>query len=124
MHARPANQPNVTYIIWLIATSISTYLHLGVMLRCSCAITDTRHVCSLLQGYGIGYFWWAVCHILCFAGAFFTILAAEAWGQVGQFLYDDGFVYWGVNALRLLALFVGGMGFPALLIFPLVAYKR
>ena len=83
-----------------------------------------RMLRSLLQDYGIGYGWWAVTHLLCFAGAFFAILAAEAWGQMGRFTSEHGHAYWVVNAARLLALFVGGMGFPALLIFPLFLYKR
>lgn len=80
--------------------------------------------CSLLQGYGIGYGWWALTHLLCFAGAFFAVITAEAWGQMGRVVYDDSFTYWSVNAVRLLALFVGGMGFPALLIFPIFLLKR
>ena len=81
-------------------------------------------LCSLLQGYGIGWGVWALAHLLGFAGAFFVTIAVESYNSVGLFSQKGGFPFWVGDLLRLLALFVGGMGFPALLIFPIFLIKR
>ena len=79
---------------------------------------------SLLQGYGIGYPLWALTHLLCFAGAYFCILCVEAYDSVGHFYAKIGSLFWLANFLRLVALFVGGMGFPAVVIFPVFFARR
>ena len=80
--------------------------------------------CSLLQGYGIGYITWALAHWLCFAGAFFATVLVEATNSVGLFSSKLGFPFWLIDFMRMIALFVGGMGLPALLVFPMYLYKR
>lgn len=82
------------------------------------------HLCSLLQGYGIGHLTWALAHWLCFAGAFFTTIVIEVTNSVGMFSSKLGFPFWLIDFMRMVALFVGGMGCPALLVFPLYLHKR
>ena len=78
--------------------------------------------CSLLQGYGMGSFDWALAHILSFAGGFFCTLTVTAYDIIPEFMgeRDPG---WSFGLLSLIAYAVGAMGLPALFLFPKYMYR-
>ena len=63
--------------------------------------------------------------MLSFFGCFFAHLTIEYYNELGEYVKGGrGYTTWMVNIVRLVALFVGGMGFPALVIFPVFLFKR
>ena len=89
----------------------------------------TRHLtaswlCSLLQGYGMGSWEWGLAHILSFVGSFFAITVTTAWSVISQFTGNSQYpAYWVFGLISLIGFVVGAMGLPALVIFPLYAWR-
>lgn len=54
-------------------------------------------LCSLLQGYGIGYTLWGLVHVLGFLGGWFVPLVIEYYGALKYAVYEDSGVYWMVG---------------------------
>ncbi|KAK9812181.1 hypothetical protein WJX73_002334 [Symbiochloris irregularis] len=79
---------------------------------------------SLLQGYGIGYPLWGLVHVLGFLGGWFVPLVIEYYSSLKYAVYADGGIYWLTNTLEMIALVIGTMGMPALIIFPIYLWRR
>ena len=67
---------------------------------------------------------WALAHILSFVGSYFAVLTVSSWTVISAFTGNSAYPhYWVFSIVSLIAFVAGAMGLPALVIFPLYAWR-